>query len=146
MRNRHHRVSGSVHNIAVMDDGIVAPNSFQNKREQENQGCRDNRLDTELGTENPSADDEQGHIHADSIERDFPGPQGVKDVTQTIGSTRSHQVGVDEHHIANGKQCATDYEQQVGPNLAPQFSLLVNLNHKGYKCNYQLLFIRNLEC
>ena len=123
VRNLDHRLDhrrvGRGGDGAVVDDGIIAPPALKHKREQENQRRRDNRLDTELGSQYPRADDEQGDVHADGIERDLPRPQRVEHVGQTVGAARGHQIGVDKQHIADGEQQAADGEQDVGKDLLP---------------------------
>ena len=114
-----HRRINTGHDTTIVDDGIITPLALKHKGEQKDQCRGNNGLDTEFGAKNPCADNEQGDIHADGIERNLPWPQGVEHVGKAIGTTRRHQVRVNKHHVANGKQQATNNQQEIGYHLLP---------------------------
>ena len=87
-----------------MDEGRITPPCFNDIGEHGDQDDRNHRLDTELGTEYNGADDKQRDVHADARQRDFPSPQGVEHVSQTIHTTRGQVVRVHKHHIADGEE------------------------------------------
>ena len=124
-----HRGIDGFYNITVVDDRVVAPSALKHKSEYENQRCRNNRLDAELGSQHPSADDEQGNVHADGVERNLPRPKGIEHVREAVGASRGHQIGVNKHHIANSEQQTADDEQDIGQQFLPQFSFGINFNH-----------------
>ena len=132
--NHGDALDGSVDNLAVEDNRVVAPQGLKDICGHEDEGCGEDGLETELGTENPGAYDEQGHIHADGVEGYLPWPHGIQYVGDTICAAGSHQVGVDEHHVADSEQNAAANEQQVGP----QFFFPVFFH--SYICHNRLFF------
>ena len=121
---------------AVVDDGVVAPHpAFNGVGEAEDEESGDNGLDTELGTEDPRADNEQGDVHTDGPDGDFATPEGAENVGQAVGATRGHEIGVDKHHIAHGKEGAAKNQEHVGNH----FLLKVLLFHLEF-CYYIVLF------
>jgi histidyl-tRNA synthetase len=96
---------------AAIDNGLEY---FEQEGEAEDEDCRDNCLHSELRTKNQRADYEQRNVHADCVQAYLPRPNGIKNVRQTVGPAWSHEVGVDEHHIADSKQQAADEYQKVG--------------------------------
>ena len=92
---------------ALMNDRVVPPRRFQQPCEEENQDGGNHGLDTEARTEHPSADKQQGNIHADGVIAYLPRPNGVEHVGKAIRAARCQQIGVHEHHIAHREEETT---------------------------------------
>ena len=113
----HHRkaLDGCGHYRTVVDHRVVAPQpAFDGEGEAEDEEGGDDGLHAELGPENPCADDQQRHIHADGPYRYLAAPEGAEYVGEAVGAAGGHHVGVDEHHVASCEQCAAHNQQNVG--------------------------------
>ena len=69
--NLHHAGAFYLADGAVMNHWIISPHALEHKGGSKYQYRGDDGLDTELGSKDPSADNQQRDIHADGIQRNL---------------------------------------------------------------------------